>query len=182
MTGSRQETVLACEGKKAGLETHQVAIVLGDGRCQIVIPKFARDATQIVKGVNLTAHESFKALAMRELHIQLAAVALHQAEGIELAAVALVGKSAEMTPVDFETLSGCGLHAHIGTLGSRVAPHCMQVLFQDAETTVEAQGAKPLGNDHGAGLGILLQQFGDGGFKGIQLARRVAGERPCGPA
>jgi hypothetical protein len=58
----------------------------------------------------------------------------------------------------------------------------VQVLFQDAETTVEAQGAKPLCNDHGAGFGILLQQFGDGGFKGIQLARRVAGERPCGPA
>ena len=60
MTGSRQETVLACEGEKAGLETHQVAIVLGNGRRQIVIPKFARDATQIVKGVNLTAHEVSK--------------------------------------------------------------------------------------------------------------------------
>ena len=31
MTGSRQETVFAREGEKAGMETDQIAIVLGDG-------------------------------------------------------------------------------------------------------------------------------------------------------
>src|SRR3989442_3845687 len=106
MAGSRQETVFAGEGEKAGMETHQVAIVLGDGSRQIVIPKFARDSAQVVKGVNVTAYESFKALAVSELHVQLAAVALHQAEGIELPRVALVGKHTEMSPVDFQSLSG----------------------------------------------------------------------------
>src|SRR5215475_7262260 len=132
MTGSWQETVLAREGEKAGLETYQVAVVLGDCGCQIVIPKFARHSPQVVKGVNVAAHESFKALAVGELHIQLAAVTFHQAEGIELASVALVGKSSEMTPVDFKSLSRSRLHAHIGTLGLRGDPHRVQVLFQDA--------------------------------------------------
>jgi hypothetical protein len=39
--------------------------------------------------VNVAAHESFKAFAVGELHVQLAAVALHQAEGIKLARMAL---------------------------------------------------------------------------------------------
>lgn len=42
---------------------------------------------------------------MSELHIQFAAVALHQAEGIKLATVAPVEKALEMTPVDFDKIS-----------------------------------------------------------------------------
>src|SRR5262249_16898046 len=110
----------------------------GDGSCQIVIPKFAGDSTQVVKGVNVAAHESFKALAVSELHIQLTAVAFHQTEGIELARVPLVGKHTEMAPVDFEALAGGGLHTHIGTLGVSFRTHTVQVFFQDAQTTVEA--------------------------------------------
>lgn len=170
MTGARQETVLAREGEKARMEPHQIAIVLGDGRRQIVIPKFACDSTQVVKGVKVTAHEGFKALAVRELHIELAAVAFHQAEGIELARMALIRECAEMAPVDFEAFSRSRLHAHVGALGLRADSHRVQVLFQDAQTTLEAQGAKSLCDDHGAGLCILLQQFGDGGFERIQFA------------
>src|SRR5438309_4055885 len=117
MAGSRQETVFAREGQKAGVETDQVAIVLGNGSRQIVIPKFTCDSAEVVKGVNVAAHESFEALAVSELHIQLAAMAFHETEGIELAGVALVGKDAEMAPVDFEALAGCGLHSHISPLG-----------------------------------------------------------------
>ena len=83
----------------------------------------------------MTAHETFEALAVSELHVQLAAVPLHQAEGIELAGVALVGKSSEMTPVDFEALSRAGLHAHVGTLGAADAVarelHFLADLFSD---------------------------------------------------
>ena len=149
------------------METHQVAIVLGDGSRQIVIPKFTCNSAQVVKGVNVTTHESFEALAVSELHIQLAAVALHQAESIELARVALVGKYTEMPPVDFEALAGPGLHAHVGALGLSVDAHRVQVLFQDAQTTVEAQRAEPLRNNHSTGFRILLQQFGDGGFERV---------------
>ena len=46
----------------------------------------------------------------------------------------------------------------------------MRVLFQDAQTTSEAQWPKSLCDHHGAGFRILLQQFGDGGFKRVQFA------------
>ena len=85
-----------------------------------------------------------------------------------------------MTPVDFETLSGSGLHAHIGTLGLRVAPQRVQVLFQNAQTTREALRPKSLCDDHGAGFRILLQQLGDGGFKRVQFAGALPrGGRAC---
>jgi hypothetical protein len=94
-----------------------------------------------MKGMNVAAYESFKALAVSELHIQLAAVAFHEAEGIELTRVALVSKHTEMAPVDLEALPGPGLHAHIGPLGLRVGAYRVQVLFQDAQTAIEAQPA-----------------------------------------
>ena len=152
------------------METHQVAIVLGNGSRQIVVPKFTGDSAEGVKGVNVAAHESFEALAVSELHIQLAAMTFHETEGIELACVALVGKDTEMAPVDFEALAGCGLHAHIGPLRLSFRTHAVQVFFQDAQTTVEAKWAEPLCDHHGAGFRILLQQFRDCGFKRIQFA------------
>ena len=162
------------------METHQIAIVPGDGRRQIVVPEFACDSTQEVKGVNMTAHESFKALAVSELHVELAAVAFHQPKGIEFASVAVVGEDAEMTPVDFEALAGCGLHAHIGPLRLSFRTHEVQVLFQDAQTTVEAERAEPLCDHDGTGFRILLQQFSDGCFERNQFAG-LAAEQPCLP-
>ncbi len=116
MASSWQETVFASEGQKAGMEPHQVAVVLGDSRCQIVIPEFPCASTQGLESVEVTAHEALETLTVRELHKQFAAVAFHQTEGIELARVALVEKCTEVTPVDFEALSGRGFHAHISTL------------------------------------------------------------------
>jgi len=46
----------------------------------------------------------------------------------------------------------------------------VQVIFQDAQTTVEAERTETLRDHHGTRLGILLQQFGDGGFERIQFA------------
>ena len=117
MASAGQETVFASEGQKAGMESHQVAVVLSDGRCEIVIPEFACDSAQELESVEVTAHEGLEALAVRELHKQLAAVTFHQTEGIELARVTLVEKCTEVPPVDFEALSRSWLHAHIGTLG-----------------------------------------------------------------
>ena len=53
----------------------------------------------------------------------------------------------------------------------------MQVIFQDAQTTGEAEWAEPLRDHHGTRLCILLQQFGDGGFERIQLAGALPGSR-----
>jgi hypothetical protein len=57
------------------MESHQVAVVLGDSRCEIVIPEFACDPTQELEGVDMTTHKRPETLAVSELHIQLAAVA-----------------------------------------------------------------------------------------------------------
>ena len=107
------------------METHQIAIMLSDGRCEIVIPEFACDSAQELESVDVTAHEGLETLAVRELHKQLAAVTFDQTEGIELARVTLVEKCTEMPPVDFEALSRSWLHAHIGTLGRGLSSQCV---------------------------------------------------------
>src|SRR6266851_3729465 len=144
--------------------------MLGDSGGEIVIPEFPCDPAQELESVEVTAHESLETLAVRELHKQFAAMTFDQTEGIELARVTLVEKGTEVTPVDFEALPRSWLHAHIGTLDRGVCSHRVQVIFQDAQTTVEAKWAEPLRDHHGTRLRILLQQFGDGGFERIQFA------------
>jgi hypothetical protein len=93
VAGAWQETVFAGEGQKAGMKPHQVAVVLGDGSRQVVIPEFPCDSAQELESVEVTAHEGLETLAVRELHKQFAAVAFHQTEGIELARVTLVRRA-----------------------------------------------------------------------------------------
>ena len=123
MTSPREEVVLAREGQEAGMETDEVAVMLGDGGRQIVIPEFPRHALQGLEGMDVAAHKSLEALAVGELHVKFATVALDQAEGIELARIALVQQRSEMPPVDFKTFAGGGLHAHIGALGHSLRAH-----------------------------------------------------------
>jgi len=66
--------------------------------------------------VDVTADESFKALAMSELQIEHAAVGFHQGERVELALVAAVVERAEVPPIDFESLTWGGLHADKRTI------------------------------------------------------------------
>jgi hypothetical protein len=73
--------------------------------------------------MDMAAHESLEALAVGELYVEFATVALDQAEGIELAGMALVQEPSEMAPVDFKTLTGRRLHAHIGALGRSLSAH-----------------------------------------------------------
>src|ERR1700722_16671895 len=97
--------------------------MFGDSGGQIVIPEFPCDPVQELEGVDMTTYESLEALAVRELHKQLAAVTFDQTEGIELARVPLVEKGTEVTPVDLEAFTRPWLHAHIGTLGRGLSSH-----------------------------------------------------------
>src|SRR5580692_12821257 len=99
--------------------------MFGDSGGEIVIPEFPCDPAQELESVEVTAHESLEALAVRELHKQFAAMTFDQTEGIELARVTLVEKGIEVTPVDFEALSWSWLHAHIGTLGRGLRSQCV---------------------------------------------------------
>ena len=74
--------------RESGEEADQAAIVFGDRGGQVVIGDFARDAAQSGERMNMTAGESFEALAMGELEIQHAAVRIDQGESVELAHVA----------------------------------------------------------------------------------------------
>jgi hypothetical protein len=90
--------------------------------------------------------------------------------------MALIGKRPEVAPVDCETFPGGGLHAQVSTLGRDSAPHRVQVLFQDADSTLESERAKPLRDQHGAGGRVLREPFGNGRLEGIQLAGTLL---PC---
>jgi len=120
----------------------------------------------------MTANESFKALAVRELQIQLAAVTFHQTEGVEFSCMPLIGKRVEVSPVDFEAFPRSRLHAHVGARGAGLWTHPVQVLFQNAQTTAEAERLEPLCDHRGPGMSILLEELGDGGLKGSSLLER----------
>src|SRR5260370_35920987 len=104
------------------MKPHQVAIVFGDRRCQIIEPQFSCDSAQELEGVDVTAHEGLETLTVSKLDKQLAAATFHQAEGIELARVTLVEKCPEATPVDLEPFPRRRLHATISTRGGSLTP------------------------------------------------------------
>ncbi|PYU22728.1 MAG: hypothetical protein DMG30_13960 [Acidobacteria bacterium] len=78
-------------------------------------------------------------------------------------------------PLDFEAFSRPRFHAHVGAWGVGLRAHPLQVLFQNAQTTAEAERPESLCDHRGRGLRILLQELGDGGLEGIQLARALTG-------
>jgi hypothetical protein len=112
MTGAWNETELTGKRQKLRVEANQVAIVTGDGRCQIVINQLASNSTQTVEGVDMASDEGFEALAVSKLDIHHSAMTLDQGEGVQLAGIALVMERSEVAPVDFETIAGQGFHAH----------------------------------------------------------------------
>src|SRR5437016_11286894 len=175
MASPGKEAIFASEGQKTRMETHQVAVMFGNSGGEIIEPRSACDATQESERVDMTANESFKALAVGELQIQLAAVTFHQTEGVEFSRMPLIGKRVEVSPVDLEAFSRPRFHAHVGARGAGQCAHPLQVLFQNAQTTAEAQGPESLCNHRGTGMRILLQELGDGGLEGIQLARALTG-------
>src|ERR1700745_4163270 len=79
----------------------------------------------------VTADEVLEALAMGELDKEHPAVGFDQAEGVELALVALIIERTEVAPVDLEALAGAGLHAHEGRRGRTEHAHLLQVIAQD---------------------------------------------------
>jgi hypothetical protein len=99
MAGSRDETTFACKGEEARVEPHQVAFRFGYRSCEIIEPQFSSAAAQGFKGANMAAHERFEGLAECELQAHLAAVAFHQAKGIQLARRSVVEQSAEVPPI-----------------------------------------------------------------------------------
>ena len=90
VTGARIKAELAGETQETGIVSDQVAVMFHDGGREIIIGQLARDATERLKGMNMTPGECFKALAMGKLHIHFSTVAFDEREGIELALIALV--------------------------------------------------------------------------------------------
>ena len=160
------------------METDEVAVMLGDGGGEIVVPELAGHATHSLESVEVAAHEGLEALTVGELYVELAAVALDQAEGIEFARMALVQQRAEVAPVDFKAFPGRRFHAYVGTLGRDLASRGVQMLFQDAHAAVEPERTEPLRDHHGAGGRVLGEPFGDGWLKRVQLAGPLPCRRP----
>jgi hypothetical protein len=133
----RDETAFARKSEKAWIEADQVAVVLGDGRRQIVEPDFAAHAAEVLKSVDVTSRESFEGLAVRELEVHLAAVGFDQAEAIKLASGAVVDECAEVAPVHIAAFAGRGFDANISAAGHGVLPQGPQIIFDDGESAVE---------------------------------------------
>jgi hypothetical protein len=175
MASPREEAIFASEGQKTRMETHQVAVMFGNGGREIIEPKLACDATHESERVDMTANERFKPLTVGDFQIQLAAVTFHQTEGVKFSHMPLLGKRVEVSPVDFEAFSRPRFHAHVGAWGVGLRAHPMQVLFQNAQTTAEAKRKESLSDHRGTDMRILLKELGDGGLEGIQLARALTG-------
>src|SRR5690242_1580078 len=102
MTGSRNETTFAGKGEKAGVETNQVAFVFRYCGREIIEPQLASAATKRCESMDVASHEGFESLAVGELQVHFAAVAFHQAKGIQLARYSVVEQGAEVPPIDVE--------------------------------------------------------------------------------
>jgi hypothetical protein len=105
-----------------------------------------------------------------ELDIHHAAVAFHQGEGVQLARIAGLVERAEVPPVDLEAISGRRFHADVSAARGRLGADLVQMVLQNGDAAVEAAPAQSLENHDGTGVGVLLQQFTDGGVKRLQLA------------
>src|SRR5262245_43756990 len=144
MTGAWNKVVFACERQKARVEANQVAVVFGYSCREIVEPQFAGTPTQGFKSVEVTAHEGLEALAVGELQIHLAAVALHQAERIQFARSTVIKQRAEVPPINREARTGAGFHAHVGATLFGLAAYGLQVVFEDGDAAVIAEGLQML--------------------------------------
>ena len=111
---------------------------------------------------------------MGELEIQLSAVTLDQAEGVQLAESSVVEQGAEVSPIDLEALASSGLHAHIGAAQNGVLAHCLQIVLQDGDAAVIPEGLQSLKQDRCWCFRILLQQFRQSRLESIELAETIA--------
>src|SRR5207244_4953099 len=84
MAGAGNESILAGKAEKAGMESNQIPIVLGNNRGHVVEPEFPYDPAHGFKSVDMTTDESLKRLAVRELDVHLPAVTLDQTKGVQL--------------------------------------------------------------------------------------------------
>src|SRR6185312_1234924 len=153
----RNEAVFARKGEEARIEADEIPFVFGDRSGEIIEPDFASAAGHRVEGVDVTADKRFKALAMRELQIEFAAVTFDQAEGIEFTRIVVIDERTEVPPIDFETLSGARLHTHVGPPVSSFRAKRLQIVLHDRDSALEAQRAQMLG-DHGGRRGSITFQ------------------------
>ncbi len=174
VAGAGHEVVFAGKAEEARIETDQVAIVLGDGRGEIVVPDLAAGSRQELKGVNVAAGEGLEALTVRELQKHFAAVAFDQAERIKLAGSALVDERAEVPPVNVAAFSGRWFHTDKRPARHRSFSNGAQVILNNGYAAVVAQWPQPLRDDGRIGGRVLLEQFGYGGFEGIEFTCAVA--------
>src|SRR5260370_9518394 len=137
--------------------------------------KLGWDAVDEAESMKMVGNECLEALAVGELQIQLAAVTFHQTEGVEFACMPLIGKRVEVSPVDFEAFSRSRLHAHVGARGAGLCTHPVQILFQNAQTTAEAERPESLSDYRGTDMRILLEELSDSGLEGIQFASALTG-------
>jgi hypothetical protein len=144
MAGARDEIILAGEGEEARVEPHQVAFMFGNCRGEIIKPQFACAAAQDLEGMHMAAHEGLETLAMRELQVHLAAVAFHQAEGVQLARRPVVAQGAEVSPIDVEAFARGWLHAHVSPAQHIVLTHGLQIVFEDRDAAVIAKRLQTL--------------------------------------
>lgn len=124
--------------------------------------------------MHVATGKGLEALAVGELEIHLAAMRVHQTEGVELAGSAVVDQRAEVAPVDLEALAGGRFHAHIGAAGGGVLTYRAKVILDDREAAVVSERAQTLCDHRCIRSGILPQQIGDGRLEGIELAGAIA--------
>src|ERR1700730_5990367 len=179
---SGNEIALARKGEEPRIEADQIILMFGNRSRQIVEPDFAARARQELKGMNVTAGEGLKALAVRKLQIHPAAVSLDEAEGVEFARGPVVDERAEMAPVHVEPFAGRGLDTNVSAAGDGTLPQYPQIVLNNGEPAVVSERFKALGNDGSVGVRVLQQKVGDGRLPRIYLAgtftmQRLGGRR-----
>ena len=173
----RDKAIFTGETEEARLKADETSVMFSNCGGQVVISDLTCNATQFGEGMNMTADESFEALAMRELDIHHAAVSIDQGEGIQLTRIARIIERAEVAPVNLEAFPGDGFHADEGAAGLQLRTHPAYIFLEDARSAFVTEWSQALFDDSRGYLRVLLQPFGDVVFEGIEFARTAAERR-----
>src|SRR6516225_2165915 len=148
--------------------------MLGDGGGKVVEPDLTADSAEEVKSVDVAADEGFESLAVGELQVHLPAVGLDHTKAVKLARGAVVDQGAKVAPVDIVAFAGAGLDTNVGTTHHRVLPYRAQIVLDDGQSAVEAEGFQMLRDHRCVGVRVLLKQLGDRRFPGFDLMSALA--------
>lgn len=167
------------EVQESGVEADDGSHALGDRRQHVVCNKLFWGPLEETKRIEKAAVEGFLSLAVCELQVENTAVAFQDRQAVEFALCIPIGDGSEVTPIHLALLPRQRLETDEGLSLLEGTSKRTQIVLEDGDASVKAQGGNALKDDGSGGLCVDLKKPADFFPEGVQLARPSYG-RPLG--